>query len=47
MVRLEVQFFWEVGRFEVHFQRTNLGLEGSRFGFLKVWEVRGSVFSSF
>ena len=33
------------GRFEVQFQRMNLGSEGSRFSFLKVWEVRGSVFS--
>ena len=29
--------------FEVQFQRTNLGSEGLRFGFLKVGEVRGSV----
>ena len=33
------------GRFEVQFQRMNLGLEGSQFGFLKVQEVRGSIFS--
>ena len=32
-------------RFEVWFERTNLGLEGSRFRFLKDREVRGSVFS--
>ena len=28
--------FWEVWRFEVQFQRTNLGSEGSRLSFLKV-----------
>ena len=38
-------FFLEVRRFEVWFQRMNLGSEDSRFGFLKVHEVRGSVFS--
>jgi hypothetical protein len=29
--------FWEVRRFEVWCQRTDLGLKGSRFGFRKVW----------
>ena len=38
-------FFLEVRRFEVWFQRMNLGSEGSRFGFLKVSEVLGSVFA--
>ena len=33
------------GRFKVQFQWMNLGLEGSRFGFLEVQEVQGSVFS--
>ena len=28
--------FWEVQRFEVQFQRMNLGSEGLRFSFLKV-----------
>ena len=37
--------FWEVWRFEVQFQRMNLGSEGLRFSFLKVGEVRGLVFS--
>ena len=37
--------FWEVQRFKVQFQRTNLASEGSRFSFLKVWEDRDSVFS--
>ena len=37
--------FWEVWRFEVQFQKTNLCSEGSRFSFIKVLEVRGSVFS--
>ena len=27
------------GRFEAWFERTNLGSGGSRFSFLKVWEV--------
>ena len=42
---LRFSLFWEVRRFEVQFQRMNLGSEGSRFNFLKVWEVRDSVFS--
>ena len=33
------------GRFEVRYQRTNPCSEGLWFGFLKVREVRGSVFS--
>ena len=33
------------GRFEFRFQRTNLGSEGSRFGFLNAREVWGLVFS--
>ena len=40
-VQSSVQF---VGRFEVKFQRTNLGSKGSNFGFLKVQKVQGSVF---
>ena len=39
------RLFWEVWRFEVQFQRMNLGSEGSRFGFLKVRDVPGLVFS--
>ena len=31
--------FWEVWRFEVWYQRMNLGSEGLRFSFLKVREV--------
>ena len=31
--------------FVVQFQMMNLGSEGLKFGFLKVQEVRGSVFS--
>ena len=38
-------FFRRVQRFKVQFQGTNLGSEGSRFGFLHLREVQGSVFS--
>ena len=38
-------FFWNDQSFKVQFQSTNPGSEDSRFSFLKVQEVRGSVFS--
>ena len=41
---LSFHIFWEVRSFEVRFQRTNLGSDVSRFSFLKVREVRGSVY---